>query len=684
LPRLSERRLHLVAVAALASVLAVVALAFGAWATMTGSYARFGRWGAMTGVIAAVLAAVLAGVGRMAWARLTRGGQPPLTEPAQTAPAVSGISGLRSANGQVVVGDIPHAAPGWLPRADLLVELDRASGPVVAVHSATEAPGVGTTQLAAAYARAKLADGWRLVAWVSAADRGGPQAGVAAVAEALGAADGGTGHGGDAGLAVRQRLEANGDRCLVVFDDAVDLDGLRPFLPGCGSARVLVTSGRGPTAGGGACVPVGAFSAGEALAFLAGRTGLADAEGAGALARELGYLPLALALAAGVIAAERLAYGGYLDRLRALSDGAHLAQEEGQSCPPGVAGAIMLSLDSAPTGDQANVGARIMEMMAVLSAAGVRRGLLCDAGSAGVLAIGGQRAALPADRVEGALARLVERSLLTFSLDGETVVGHPLVMSVVRDALARRSGATAVCRAAASVLSGRAQALVRSPDRPAIRDLTGQIAALQETTTGSACETDDELAKMMLRLRSWALYYLTVLGDSAPQAIDAGEPVAADAALLLGPGHPDTLASRNNLAIAYQAVGRAAEAIPLLEQTLAGRERELGPDHPDTLVSRHNLSYAYQEASRATEAIPLLEQALAGRERVLGPDDPDTLASRENLAIAYQAVGRAAEAIPLLEQTLAAFARVLGPDHPRTLILRESLASAYRDAGLGD
>jgi tetratricopeptide (TPR) repeat protein len=568
-----------------------------------------------------------------------------------------------------------------LPRADLLAELDRASGPVVVVHSATEAPGVGTTQLAAAYARAKLADGWRLVAWVSAADRGLLRAGVAAVAEALGVADEGIGQGGDTGLAVRHRLEAEGDRCLVVFDDMVDPDGFGPFLPRCGSARVLVTSGRGPTASDGACVPVGAFSAGEALEFLAGRTDLADAEGAGALARELGYLPLALALAAGVITAERLAYAGYLDRLRALSAGAHLAQEEGQSCPPAVAGAITLSLDSARAGDQASVGAGIMEMMAVLSAAGVRRALLCDAGSAGVLAIGGRRAAVPAERVEAALARLAERSLLTFSLDGETVVGHPLVMRVVCDALARRAGATAVCRDAASVLSGRAQALLGSPDRPAVRDLTRQIAALQETTTGAACETDDELAKTMLWLRSWALYYLTVLGDSAPQAIDAGEPAAADAALMLGPGHPHTLASRNNLAIAYQAVGRAAEAIPLLEQTLASRERDLGPDHPDTLVSRHNLSYAYQETGRAAEAIPLLEQALAGRERVLGLDHPDTLASRNNLAIAYQEVGRGAEAIPLCEQNLAAFAEVLGPDHPRTVILREELASADRDAG---
>jgi tetratricopeptide (TPR) repeat protein len=189
------------------------------------------------------------------------------------------------------------------------------------------------------------------------------------------------------------------------------------------------------------------------------------------------------------------------------------------------------------------------------------------------------------------------------------------------------------------------------------------MAALQETTTGAACETDDELAKTMLWLRSWALYYLTVLGDSAPQAIDAGEPAAADAALMLGPGHPHTLASRNNLAIAYQAVGRAAEAIPLLEQALASRERDLGPDHPDTLVSRHNLSYAYQEADRAAEAIPCSNRPWLDGNACWAPRTPTPgLAEQPRRRLP----GRrpAAERSPCSKQILAAFAQVLGPDHP--------------------
>ena len=45
--------------------------------------------------------------------------------------------------------------------------------------------------------------------------------------------------------------------------------------------------------------------------------------------------------------------------------------------------------------------------------------------------------------------------------------------------------------------------------------------------------------------------------------------------------------------------GRAAEAIPLHERTLADCERVLGPDRPATLNSRNNLADAYRAAGRA-------------------------------------------------------------------------------------
>ena len=57
------------------------------------------------------------------------------------------------------------------------------------------------------------------------------------------------------------------------------------------------------------------------------------------------------------------------------------------------------------------------------------------------------------DRV---LEWLSDRSLLTFSLDGQTVMMHRLVAQVVRDGLARRRRLGAVCWVAASVLDAHA------------------------------------------------------------------------------------------------------------------------------------------------------------------------------------------------------------------------------------
>ena len=50
----------------------------------------------------------------------------------------------------------------------------------------------------------------------------------------------------------------------------------------------------------------------------------------------------------------------------------------------------------------------------------------------------------------------------------------------------------------------------------------------------------------------------------------------------LGPEHLDTLSTINNLAVAYERVGRSSEAATMLEQVKDSCLRVFGPDHPDT------------------------------------------------------------------------------------------------------
>ena len=549
------------------------------------------------------------------------------------------------ANDQVVVGDIPAQRPGLQPRPSLLAQLDRASqGPPAVVLTGTG--GAGKTQLAAAYARARLAGGWRLIAWVNARGSESLLAGLAAVAEATALLDGGSRQClADEGQALRRWLEADGSRCLLVFDDTEDLGLLRPFVPAAGAARVLITTAREPVAELGTRVPVGVFSAAEALALLDGRTGLADEVGAGTVAAELRHLPLALDHAAAVIAGQHLGYAAYLAKLRALPVEDYLVRNEDgeeQPHPSGVAGAVLLSLEAAWAADPVGVCTGVMEVMAMLSPAAVRCDLLRAAGQAGTLLGGGRRVA--ASMVDQALERLNERSLLGFSLDGQAVSVHCLVARVVRGGLARRGRLATACRAAASALEMSAEELAKPRDPAAVMEMLGQVTALLENAGAHPDDADEKLARMLLRPRFLALHHLIELGDSMPHVIAIGEPLTADLERLLGPSHPDTLDIRSSLAAAYHAAGRTADAIPLVQQVLAARERLLGADHPSTLASRNNLASAYRATGRPAEAIPLFEQNVAGCERLFGADHPRTQASRRNLDRARQESARAGNA----------------------------------------
>ena len=225
----------------------------------------------------------------------------------------------RAAGRQLVVGYVPRQLLYFQPRPQLQAQLDRTGLRVSAVQVVTGMSGVGKTQLTAAYTRARLEEGWRLVAWVDAANHQSLQRDLTRIVDVIGLADKATGGKTDPGRLLRHWLEADGERCLVVFDGVTEPDALRPFTPRRGAARVIITTDKPSVTSPWPEVKVGGFSPEEARAFLVSRTAAADNE-VDPVAAELGYLPIALAHAAATIRIAGLSYQTYLDQIRTIAE----------------------------------------------------------------------------------------------------------------------------------------------------------------------------------------------------------------------------------------------------------------------------------------------------------------------------------------------------------------------------
>ena len=595
--------------------------------------------------------------------------------------------------GQVIFGEIPKRPLAFQERENLHHAVASA-GSLAVISTLTGARGIGKSQLAAAYARECIDAGWALVAWISAERSDQVLAGLDQLAKAMNLRED-SDDSEAAAAKVRQWLEkSGGESSLVVFDNATDPDSLMRWLPSAGSAQVLITSNRRSFDSLGTLIDVDVFTSAEAHAYLLERTGLQDTAGATALSDEVGRLPLALAQASGVIRAQRLSYADFLDRLQKVSLDQYLKRQPGDDYPRGAAETVILALQQAER--DGRLARSLLLSLSVLSPDSVSRDLLYAAGSGGVFNLGPwiakSRVRVTRAKMDAALEKLAEASLVTYSLDGQAVIMHRFTQRVSRERASREPVLDFILLKASKVIDRQCSADESSWNRrKEIDDLINQISSIWDNTQARFTSDIHSLPifrrwirsrfeKLLINLRIWSVQQLVETANPR-RAIQLGMSVTSDCERVLGPDHPDTLISRNYLATAYRDAGRLDEAIDLHRQTLADQERILGPDHPSALVSRDNLATAYQSAERLDEAIDLHRQTLADRERILGPDHPDTLISRNNLATVYRDAGRLDEAIDLHHQTLADQERILGPDHPSALISRDNLAAAYRDAG---
>ena len=545
--------------------------------------------------------------------------------------------------------------------------------------------GCGKTQLAATLAKQCEEANWNLVAWINAVSPDTIQSDLVELAKRL-KID--TSDQPAQDVIVRRCLDhlksaAPTDR-LIVFDNVEDINHLIGHIPSGEGVRVVATTTNkvGWEDQGWNSIKVGVFDRNTSIEYLLTVTNSDNRDAADALAERLGDLPLAIAQAAATARHKDLSLARYLKRLKSRGEELVIRPIPGDEYTDDVATvlrmAVEAAVDSMKNGTK-QMARRQLGALALLAESGVpTRWLdptveqLDDDESPDT-----QRDT--DEDAHDALTELIHRSIVQQTArDRSKTTIHRLQAQVLRNSWNNNELDDA--RAAATGLLGSVN-ISRYPSndtkarRQEALDLVDQLRSIgtqeHSQVLFESPHTSEALFQTFSHASDLGLPYEALTLDVAVDAL-AG---------LLGPDHPDTLTSRNNLAGAYESAGRLNEAITLYEQVLTDRIRVLGEDHPDTLTSRNNLAGAYRAAGRLTEAITLYEQVLHDRIRVLSEDHPDTLTSRNNLAYAYESAGRLTEAITLYEQVLTDRIRILGEDHPDTLTSRNNLAGAYRAAG---
>jgi tetratricopeptide (TPR) repeat protein len=85
--------------------------------------------------------------------------------------------------------------------------------------------------------------------------------------------------------------------------------------------------------------------------------------------------------------------------------------------------------------------------------------------------------------------------------------------------------------------------------------------------------------------------------------------------------------------------------LPLYQRALTIYEKALGPEHPETARTLENLAIFYNRQGKYEEALPLYQRSLVIREKVFGLDHPFTKRTRENYTNLLQKMRQKTEGV---------------------------------------
>jgi tetratricopeptide (TPR) repeat protein len=583
--------------------------------------------------------------------------------------------------------------------------------------------GVGKTQIAIEYAYRHKHD-YTAVLWTFADTEQSIRGGFAQIASYLNLPEKDATEQAKVTEAVRRWLDEN-PGWLLVFDNADDPTVIKDFLPQPGQGHFLVTTRAHQFQKIGIFSPreVDVLTQDEARQFLLVRTGkdsaLKSAE-ADELAKELGYLPLALEQAAAYIVENGTNFASYLAGFKKQrqwllnQQGSVVGNDEKaqQKCTVATTWAVNFTEIEKSTPASAD----LLRISAFLAPDAIPFELFEKGAHQLPQGLAARLTATANDplALDELLSPLMRYSLIRRDQEKRTYSIHPLVQEIVREGLPQSDQliwAVHTTKIVSSVfpdpsfenrpfcdrLLPHALACGRLIER---FSLEFEQAALLLNQAGYYLQERAEYQHAERFLQQALNIRLKIAGPKHPSIVvslnnlaavmqmEAKYPEAESLFLqsleisesISGPKHPHTAVILNNLAGLMQAQGKYQQTEPLLLRSLEIREEAFGADHPSTAVGLCNLAYLYYLQGQYDEAEPLFRRALTIQE-MTGPEHPDIAFILNNLALLLSAKEQFQEAEQLHKRAMTVLEKALGVGHPDIAVNRDNLGRQYHREG---
>ncbi|MBB2944661.1 hypothetical protein FB565_004394 [Actinoplanes lutulentus] len=573
--------------------------------------------------------------------------------------------------------------------------------------------GIGKTHVALEYAH-RFRNAYDVIWWIDASDVPSLDTQLATLGKRVESGEEGT--IADQAAALLQKLERGDvvDRWLVVFDNAEDIEKVKPYLASGPGGHVLITARNRQWSEHQATIQMDVFQRAESVAHLQQRLPTIRKEHAGRIAELLGDLPIAVAAAGAWLAETGAPVEDYLRDIQERPDG--VLSSPGN---PSVEKTWDLSLSQLR---ETSAGSYRLLQLCSLLAPEISLELIYGDRMAEVLRPFDPAVTETAYR--WSLVHTISKlALLRLDVSNRRVHVHRLLQHVVKQRMSEEEIAATRLEVHAVLAAARPRDDVDNPltwprfqmiwphielseayesrdeavrrliiDRVRYVWLTGDNKGARAFAERHVERWQDLMDRLVTdeerdSLRRQILHLQFNLGNiirdefAFAESRALNEKVRAEQSDLLGANHPHTLMTAGSLSADLRALGLYAEALEQDKVTYAAWSTVFGEEHPRTLTALNNLAASYRLVGDFRSAREHDQTVYQRSTANLGDDSPMTLLAGTNLGRDLREAGDYRGSAELLAQLAERFRAAVGERTPRYYNLLVNQAVSMRSAG---